>query len=224
MPPRRRPLSVLDLLILVAATAVGLAVTRTLPAFVGSDEGFHVYDSLEQTPSGGSSSGSVLRTRGSLLLTTGRPLTARPSYWLGHLPYWSGPCLVTSSLAAMGLALRRPRASRHRVILGAGSMPVLAMGVALLVQANRCLQGRTVNGQALGVLRNWRMYLWRHLWVTSPRLVAFGLVASWLTLWVAGRWPRRPDGPEKVGQAVGWCWIAMALSGEVGIWLFALNH
>ncbi len=31
MPPRRRPLSVLDLLILVAATAVGLAVTRTLP-------------------------------------------------------------------------------------------------------------------------------------------------------------------------------------------------
>lgn len=117
--------------------------------------------------------------------------------------------------------LGRADAARSR---GTGSIPALAIGLALVVQANRCLQGVTVNGEALSGIWGWRVNLWRYVWVTLPRLVAFGLAVAWLGLWIAGRWSRRPDGPEKLGRAVGWCWIAVALSGEVGVWLFALNR
>ena len=89
---KRFRLSVLELLALVALAALGLALTRTLSDFQGIETEVSVNTEYNQS---GGKGGWRLHSVGNIFSAAGRPLAHRPSYWLNHVPYWSGPCLAT---------------------------------------------------------------------------------------------------------------------------------
>lgn len=49
-------------------------------------------------------------------------------------------------------------------------------------------------------------------------------VSELLVLVLSGRWSGVRSSAERLGVAFGWCWIALAVSGEVGAWCLALNY
>ena len=213
-------LTVLALLALVAATAPGLALTRALPDFMGIDK----RNTINFEYHGTGSSGYGVQTHGGVFSPLGRPLKYRASYWLGHVPYWSGPCLVSWTLAAMAMGLRRPRPPLRRPALGPGVAAGVAIILALAVKAIECLQFLTVHGMPLTNLkRGWRGP-WSYFWITLPGLAGYTVAASWLILALSGRWSARPGVQDRLGRLLGWCWIAMAVSSTLGVWCFALNY
>jgi hypothetical protein len=216
--PRR--LSLIDAMVLVAATAPGLALTRSLPEYLGTREQFQINNRIE----GNSSGGWGLGTPKAVFTTAGRPLKERASYWLGHAPYWAGPCLLSWSMAAAGLALRgtrpRPRPSPGPPSSAAG----LAVAVALAVQLGRVFQYQSASGMPMSNLMKYPEAYWGYFWISLPRLAGYSVAVAWLSLAWTGRWSAESGAIGNLGRALGWCWIAMAVSSEVGMWCFALNH
>ena len=210
---------------LVAATAAGLAITRGLPEYLGTSEEFYINKSIITSPTGGlSSTGWGLSTRGTAFTPGGRPLRSRASYWLGHVPYWAGPCLVCWSIASTGLALRgsgpRPDALADRPDAATGP----AVAVAVASQAIRCAFYHVANGRTLAQLWQHPESLTAYFWISLPRLAGFSVAIWWLALALG---LRRAEGPRPwcgLGGALGWCWIAMAVSSEVGAWCYVTNY
>jgi hypothetical protein len=221
----RSRFSVIQAMVMVAASAPGLAMTRALPGYLGTYENFQIYNSIVTTPGGQSSGGWGHQTPGSGFSTLGRPLRDRASYWLGHIPYWSGPCLVCWSLAATGLALRGPRARPPGRLAGhAGSVTGLAVAVATAAVACRAALYRAASPTS-------PTSLWQHpeafisyFWIGLPRAAGYTVAVWWLALTLRGCGSRGPGPGSRLGSALGWCWMAMAVSSEVGLWCYALNY
>jgi hypothetical protein len=89
-----------------------------------------------------STAGWAVLTPGRVFSPAGRPLVHRPSYWLGHLPYWAAPCLACWSVATLALGLRSRLTAGHPG-LAAG----LAVLVALAVHGLRFLHYAMVSGR-----------------------------------------------------------------------------
>ncbi len=126
---KRSPLTVSALLVLVAATAPGLAITRTLPTFLTLDPQVNFINEFTGPPGRMGWSGYPVTSSFLALNPAGRPFKDRASYWMTHLPYWSGPCLVSWTLAWMALGIRRPRPPLRRL----ARKPSMAAGLALLL-------------------------------------------------------------------------------------------
>ena len=214
-----RRFSILDLLILVAATAPGLAVTRSLPAYMAMVEQFHINHMMTTN----SFQGWLAGTTGMTFNSTGRPLKARTSYWLGHIPYWVGPTLVSWSIVALVLNLRGSRHGLRRAVRSPASVAGLAILVALVVQMIQSIQIMTVDVKMWGNFWPYYEIWWSYFWIKLPRLAGYTVAISWAVLALCRRWRAEPGARAKIGRALGWSWIALALSSELGVWCFALN-
>jgi hypothetical protein len=218
-------LSVVHAMILVAVTAPGLAMTRALPDYLGTHENVQILSSIETPPTGGQTAGGWgHQVPGSGFSTLGRPLRSRASYWLGHIPYWSGPCLVCWSLAATALSFRGPRPRPGPLAGSPGTVTGLAVAVALAAVAIRALLYRATSPAS-------PTNLWEHpegfisfFWIGLPRTAGYTVAVWWLALALGGRWSGERRSGSRLGLALGWCWIAMAVSSEVGFWCYALNY
>jgi hypothetical protein len=218
-------LSVFDLIVLIAATAPGLALARKLPDYVAVEHSVMVCNELTRTPSSEGNSGLGWTTSPGMkwFQSTGRPLKERPSYWLVHVPCWASPCLLGWTVAAMALSLRGPRPNLRRLARCPGVAAGLAVLVALVVQGMDSLRFLTTNGEQLGSFRDgWGMH-GVYVLTSFARLAAFSVAAWWLALALSGRWAPEANAAGRLGQVFGWCWIALAVSGEIGLWCFSLN-
>ncbi len=103
-------------------------------------------------------------------------------------------------------------------------MAGLAIVAILVVQASRCLQILIVHELPSSNLRLNPEEFLSYFFVSLPRLAGYTVAVSWLALALGGRWSKEPGVRGQFGRALGWCWIAMALSSELGVWCFALNY
>ena len=221
-------LTVSTLLALVAAVGVGLAVTRTLPDFLYLHEERSIVNQYYPSATGGSWQSYPLG-RGNLF---GRPSLAswrRPSYWLDHVPYWSGPCLVSLTFAATVLGMRRPRP--RRVDRLPGMVVGIAVLVAMTVKFAECLSLLAIWWHSMAAFWKptwpWSNAVngpWAYFWLTLPGPAAFGVVVGWLALALRGRRTAAPDSGEWLGRAMGWSWIALASSRAIGTLCLALDQ
>ena len=154
----------------------------------------------------------------------GRPFKDRASYWMTHLPYWSGPCLVSWTLASVALGLRSPKPPWRRLARKPGMAAGLALLLALVVKSVQFFVFLTINGTIFTSMKDG----WRgpsaNFWVTLPGLAGYTVAASWLVLALSGRWPADSGPQDRLGRAFGWCWIAMAASITLGFWCFSFNY
>jgi hypothetical protein len=225
MATRGRGLGVSTLLALVAAIAVGLAVTRTLPDFL-----FLLTNQAIVMQFSASGTGSSYQSYGVGFPSTELYLGSRwrVSYWLEQVPYWSGPCLVSLTVAMMVLGMRRPRPRR------AARRPGRVVGIAVLLAL-------AWKSEEFGVLLAawWRSSAatwnpasfwenafsghWAYFWLTLPGPAGFAVVVGWMALALGGRRPPAPDAVERLARAIGWAWIALALSSAAGNLCLALD-
>lgn len=210
-------MSLSDLIILVAATALGLGLTRPLPAYVAKDWYSHVYTEIGVR--GGTA--MSLNNMGHGFAPAGPPLDRRPSYWLSHVPYWTGPCLAIWTYAALLMGPHGPGRWPSRLARRQGMAAGLALTLALAFKLVQCLQLSI--GPGVSLSRDWQVF-YNYFWTSLPDLAGYSVGASWLTLALSGRWSVGSGGGERLGVALGWCWIVMAVSSEVGVWCFALGH
>jgi hypothetical protein len=165
-----------------------------------------------------------VQTPGRVLTYTGRPLDRRPSFWLSHVPYWAGPCLLSVTITTMALDLRSPRPHRRRLTRRPGMAAGLAVALALAVVATQCLEYLIATGEPLNELKaRWQPYL-GYFWTTFPTLAGYTVAVSWLALVLSGCWSSEPGSRARLGRALGWSWIAMTASSELGVWCYALNY
>jgi hypothetical protein len=137
----KKSFSLLFALALVAATAFGLALTRSLPKFLGLQDRIEMNTHRTMTSIGVSIGGWRVKSPGNIFTPAGRPLWNRTSYWLRHITYWIGPPLVTWTIVMLAFAIRsRLLTSQPGLVVG------LAVAVALAVDLIRCLQYATANG------------------------------------------------------------------------------
>jgi hypothetical protein len=107
--PRSRPFGLSDALLLVAATALGLALTRSLSGFLAIDRSESInYRSNGRTPIAHRT--TLSRAYGEIRPPTSQ--VAHVRFWFERAAFWPCPCLLawTSVVLARGvLPPRRPR-------------------------------------------------------------------------------------------------------------------
>jgi hypothetical protein len=219
-------LSILDLIVLTAATALGIALVRGLPDYVAIENQVMVCTDLTATGffTRGTSGMGWTTSWGQYFTTAGRSLRERPSYWLSHVPCWASPCLLSWTLAAMALGLREPRPSLRRRCLRPGMAAGLAMVLAVAIQAIESLRFLSTRGAWFGQSKEfWSMYE-VYVLTSFVRLAGFSVAAWWLCLAVSRRWSAEVNSGGMLARVFGWCWIAMAVSSETGAWCFALSY
>ncbi len=226
--PNKPRLSVLDLIIMIAAAALGLSLARGLPDYVVVKNEVMVCRELTKSSPGffSENTGGLgwNTTWGGRFTTAGRPPRERPSYWLGHVPCWSAPCLLFLTLAAMALGFRGPRPRFRRMARRPGMAAGLAVALALVVTAMAPLRYFVDRGTwIVGSNDNWPLFEVYALTTLVP-LAGFSVAASWLGLALGGRWSTEVNAGGRLGRVLGWCWIAMAVSGEVAAWCLPLNY
>ncbi len=210
-----RGFSLLTAMAVVAAAAPGLALTRGAPHYIGLSEHINMNWGIEVNYSAGWSLDSPGRT----FTTVGTPLTNRLSYWLSHIPFWTAPCFVSWSLAVFALGLRPPR---H--VSGPGLAAGFAVAIALALALFRCAYYAAITGNPFKVTYQYPEAFICYFWISLPRLAGYTVGIWWLALALSGRWSLNSSATERMGQSLGWYWIAMAASSELGLWCFALNY
>ena len=227
-PKVRRRLSVLDLTILVAALAAGFAGTRSLPDYLEWYDDVQIYSKITTNAAGSSwsMSGVSFRVRAPYNRKRAIPSLQRASYWLGHVPYWSGPCLASLTVASTALALRRPkpRPRLSRLARRPGLAVGLALILALAVKIMHCAQYAVAYKPWLSTHPDrWQTFA-AFGGISVPPLVGYTVAALWLAQVLTGRWSSELNPGGRLCQLLGWCWIAMALSGEIGGFCYNLDY
>jgi hypothetical protein len=218
-------LSVFDLLILVAAIAAGFAMTRSLPGYIEWYDDIQIFNKITvNSPSSISTGGWSFRVKGGRFGPIRLPSDRRPSYWLGHLPYWMGPCLGSLTVASTALALRGPRPRLYRLARRPGMAVSVAMSLSVVVKVIECLQcAASTKAPLSSIVERWESY-WVFVGISLPPLIGYTLTALWLALALSGRWMAELNPGGRLCRGLGWCWIAMALISQLGTWCFALKY
>jgi hypothetical protein len=55
------------------------------------------------------------------------------------------------------------------------------------------------------------------------RVAGYTLAVWWLALRLGGRGSPEAEPAAALGRFLGWCWIAMAVASELGVWCYAFN-
>jgi hypothetical protein len=193
-----RRFTISDALILVAATAVGLAgaqgleFTRRLMAYATRPE----------------------------LRTPERTIIA---IWHG-IDLFVLPCLMAWTLALLALRLRRPRPGRVRLGRQPGMMACVAVvaGLALgiietAVEVLMAFAGNDFRGSFAGPAGavSWQAKLSRLVlpWnFIVPYYFGTAVVVAWTVLAVSGRWRREPGWIDTAGIGLGLAWIGLSFA------------
>jgi hypothetical protein len=181
----RRRFGVADGLILVAATAVGLAARRWLAPDLTLQQ-FSEY--VTKPPDGRRSLTFILQ------------LTAELSSFAVI------PGLVTWTLACLLLRLRRPRPPWRRLSRQPGTLACLIATVAIGLSAAFGALGWVTADQGGGSLG----WLVGQNIAVSPRTGA-AVFWCWVTMALRGRWRPEPTWLDRLCRLLGFAWLAMAL-------------
>jgi hypothetical protein len=186
-----RKFSILDAMVLVAATAVGLAFLR---ASVGdfSELGARMQDSVR--------------------------VLAGP---LDHWGAWGlaiySTCVQAAALsipfgwawsvAILLLRLRRPRPRRRRLACQPGAIACYSAAITLVPAITRVVGVALMSGMSSGFreMLDWVVGTW---FVFVPALAGFAVIGSWATLLLGRRWRPEPSWIDRAGRVLGVYWIA----------------
>jgi hypothetical protein len=214
---RSRPFTLLDALILIAATAVGFGLTRGLSGMAMITSRDSVYFANERPEfSGHADDNSSYYTD-----AHGRHLCR---YWSGLVMFcsqrtalWPCPTLAAWTLAVMILALVRPRPPRRRLFDRPGAVAGVAF-VAAFAALTLIFPQSLIFYRSSGWSVHWRCW-WAMICFTLPRSAALAVSVSWLTLALVGRW--RPDRRwlDRLGRLLGGCWIVLGVLRVISSWI-----
>lgn len=189
MASANRRFTLLDATVLIAATAAGLAVMRTL---AGCQELIRI-GTLYQPP--GISEAALYRIR--------------------TLAFWPAPFLTCWTLALVTLSRRGPRPTFRRIARRPGMAVGLALVLSLIknvvsygkhfIQALHAASPTSERGV------NWWYFFWTDVAVWTGLFV----LVTWSTLALSGRWSARADWHDRLGRILGTCWILIALTWYV---------
>jgi hypothetical protein len=185
--PERR-FTLFDAMILVAATAVGLAIARR---WTGIAE---VKRRLFLSPEDG-------------LLQALAPLTQRIVL--------SWPVVAMWTLALVALRLRRPRPRGRRLFTPAGVVAclvaVVVMGLefahVVVIEAEDWLQFP----QPRHTAARWYEFEFRTIHTTATTSIGFAVATAWVALALARRWRSERSWIDRAGRVVGCLWIVLLL-------------
>ncbi len=193
--PSSRPFTLLDAMILVAATAAALPAVQMIGIGIGIvGPGDNLVDELVAFVAAGE-----FRELGALLT---------------YLPV---PVGAAWTVALIPLRLRRPRPPWRRLArqpgLAAASAATLALAPLGLVLA----WAWTVKGLAAFFAGDLEL----PLFLFGPTLVGAAVLGSWSTLVLGRRWRAERSWIDRLGRALGVYWIAMGLGAPaLAGWIF----
>jgi hypothetical protein len=183
----RRRFRLLDAMILVAATAVGLWLLILFDGaftFRWKDLYEEVTEGLRQFPEEGIL--PVVRAVG--MAGLGATLLATPL-----LGFWTQVLLP--------LRLIGPRPRRLRLARQPGFIATFAAGVALVIV------GVAYGALSVGADFSHTMSEAYLVSVFAPGFIGLAVLVSWLTLLVGGRWRAEPSWIDRLGRVMGAVWI-----------------
>lgn len=180
-----RRFTVLDATVLIAATAAGLAVIRSL---TGCQE-LILVSSRFQPPG----------------------INAAVLYRMRTLAFWPAPFLTAWTLALLTLSMRGPRPTLRRIARRPGTAVGLALVLSLIknviIYGKDFIRALQAASPTSGRGGNWSYFFWSDV---AARTGFFVLVA-WSTLAMSGRWSARADWHDRLGRIIGICWVLIAL-------------
>jgi len=186
----RRSFGITDGMVLIAATAVGLAMTRLIVPDVTPQE---IWETLTTPPRDGWSFFDALEMfaeKGAILIV---------------------PSLAAWTLATLIMRLRAPRSPWRRLTRQPGMMAsLLATAVTGLVSIGSALLWPKPNP--------FHSLDWSPVIVMfGSLLVGSFVLSSWVTMAVCGRWRPEPTWLDRLGRFLGVLWIAIASVYGFGI-------
>ncbi len=185
MPAVIRRFTLFNAMVLVAATAAGLAMTRLVAGFPQFNRTFSSFP-----PTG---------------------VDEDVLYWIHHLAFWPVPVLTTWTLALLILSLPRHRPTLRRLARHPGTAAGLALLLSLIMitlyDAKDFTMRLTTGRDMKGLWHNW--WIWH--WIELGHRTGFIVIVAWLTLALSGRWSARADWHDRLGRISGVCWILLGL-------------
>jgi hypothetical protein len=203
-----------DALVLVAATALGFAVTRSLSDFHGIDR----QDSINPRRDGPTPVGHRTALI-SAYVETGPPPASRIAYsrlWIHRAAFWPCPCVATWTLAILVEAALSPRGPRWRSLRQPGILVAVACVAAFCVAAVEATPMRITwwpkTAPPTFYWGDWWTFTWFHL----PRAAGYSVALTWLVLTLSGRWTAARGWLDRLGRFLGLCWIGLAVLAVLG--------
>jgi hypothetical protein len=177
-------MTLLDVMILIGAAALGLGWGRAYPG-VGPIVG----DAVMLVPARGMGSMQVY-------------LLPSPA-WVQEIPYLF-PYVAAATFAVLALRLRRPRPRLRRLMCQPGTVACVA---ATLVMA---VSGPVKHFSSLVATMRYPWPRYSLILANWPAEIGLAVAAVWLTLALGGRWRPERSWIDFLGRLVGACWIALA--------------
>ena len=207
--PRSRPFGLSDALLLIAATALGLAVTRSLSGFLAIDRSESInYRRNGPTPIGHRT------TLSRAYVEIGPPPTsyvAHVRFWIERAVFWTCPCLLAWTLAVLARAVLSPRRPRFKLLRQPGIMAGVACLTAFCVAALESpAMLVTWWPRTAPPTFHWEDW-WLFTWFNLPRTAGYSVALTWLVLILSGCWAANREWLDRLGRFLGLCWIGLAL-------------
>jgi hypothetical protein len=216
-PQRSRPFTLRDALALVAATALGFALTRSL-------SGFHAISRFDIVASGDRDTINTQAVLAGVNFAYSQASKA-PTRWIPYVGYliqravfWPSPCVAALTLSVLVMASISPQQQRYRPLRRPGVMAALASVVAFCVTAVLSPQTLLRGPPALSLTLRWQDW-WALTWFTLPRTAGYAVALTWLSLFVSNRWSADRGWLDRLGRILGSCWIAQGSLSVLAAWL-----
>jgi hypothetical protein len=218
---KSRPFGLSDVLVLIAATAFGFALTRSIGDFLGA----HRSDAINYRNDGPRGFGH--RETSTLAYFEAAPpdsLHESIRRWIQRAAFWPGPSLAALTLAVLAFAALSRHDVRRQAFRGPGVAACVACVVAFCVAAvetPRMLVTSWPNEfqhPPEFFQLHWLDW-WLFTWFTLPKRAGESVALIWLVLVLSGRWTAERGWLDRLGRLLGLCWIGMALLMVLSSWL-----
>ena len=216
MPPR--PFSLRDALILIAATAAGLAMTRDLTYLEGA--GHEVSTNVKLGV--GKTLGYGTHFFDYDFSIRDRMVPRRLSDRMGLVVLWPMPCLtaLTLSVLASGFGRTRWDVRGPCEALGVAVVLALAFNAVLFPSILQEVVFPSRPGRVFAVWLNWRVLFW----YTLPKPAGLAVAASWSCLWLSGPRETFHRWQDHAAAWLGALWIGLAVTSLAANWVRALGY
>ncbi len=204
---RRRP-TLFDVMTLIAATAIGLAISQ-----LGWPRGM--------LPGAPPVTGTVTSNGVTVSFTTATPPASSgyPSRrWAAPVAQWTAPgfpVLAAWTGAYLASRLRAPRPRRRRLIRQPGLAAAVAALAVLIVEAPAVVGIAWLDGRFGWATPSRVAQVAANATVLLAHHAGLAVAVAWLTLALAGRWRAERGWIDRWGRALGCAWIAAGLLSAV---------
>ena len=136
------------------------------------------------------------------------------AYWAQRVSFWACPCLTTWTVAVAILAFVPPRPAVRRLMRRPGVMASIAFIVAFTALSIAMPSSLIEPAPRFYPERGTELY-WDDWWIAVcfalPRVAALCVAVSWVTLAASGRCRRQGEWLDRLGTALGVCWLGLGL-------------